>query len=276
MVRLSLVECCVVLKGRVDFDITRYDTHSKNQIIPLTLAGSTGYDNRVINAGDIESKGVEIMLKLTPVILENGFKWEISANFARNRSKVIELADGVPSLVQQAPGEDAAIVANVGERMGAIYGPGFERVADGPMAGQIVIGATGLPVKTTNPIYLGNANPDWTGGISNMFSFKDFHYEHCSTFGTVEFSSRDSITKVWATVFFTSRASKDQRELPVLNTTDCITTPVQRRWPTEHTSKISRAQMELQVRVFMARARVLTTNNTSITTRKHRYSVPRL
>ncbi|WP_160143851.1 SusC/RagA family TonB-linked outer membrane protein [Chryseolinea soli] len=163
----------VLFKGRIDLDVTRYDTRSKNQILPLTLAGSSGYDSRKINAGEIQNKGIEIMLKTTPVMLDNGFRWDLAFNFARNRNKVIELAPGIPAYVQTAPGEEATIEARVGERMGAIYGPGFERVADdGPMKGEIIINSTGVPIKTTNPIYLGNFNPDWTANINNTFSWK--------------------------------------------------------------------------------------------------------
>ncbi len=162
----------VLFKGRIDFDVTRYDIRSKDQILPLTLAGSSGYDSRRINAGEIQNKGIEIMLKTTPVLLDNGFRWDLAFNFSRNRSKVIDLAPGVPTYVQSAPGEDATIEARVGERMGAIYGPGFERVPDGPMKGQIIINTTGVPIKTTNPIYLGNYNFDWSGNINNTFSWK--------------------------------------------------------------------------------------------------------
>lgn len=166
----------ILLNNRLNLDVTYYDIRSKDQILPLTLAGSTGYDSRVINAGEIKNSGVEVILKATPVELPNSFRWDITANFARNRNKVISLAPGVPAYVQTAPGEEATIEARVGERMGAIYGPGFERVPDGPMKGDIIIASNGLPIKTTNPIYLGNFNPDWTANFMNTFSFKGISF----------------------------------------------------------------------------------------------------
>lgn len=163
-----------LLQQRVNLDVTYYDIRSRDQILPLALAESTGYGSRVINAGEIKSTGIEVMLNATPVLLSNSLRWDIGINFARNRSEVISLAPGIPAYVQTAPGEEATVEARVGERMGAIYGPGFERVPDGPMKGQIIIASNGLPIKTTNPIHLGNFNPDWTAGASTSLGFKGF------------------------------------------------------------------------------------------------------
>jgi TonB-linked SusC/RagA family outer membrane protein len=164
-----------LFQKRLDIDVTYYYIQSKDQILPLSLTETSGYSSRIINAGEITNRGIEVMLNATPVSLSNGFNWDISLNFARNRNEVVSLAPGIPAYVQSAPGEEATLEARVGERMGALYGPGFERVPDGPMKGEIIIGANGLPIKTTTPIYLGNFNPDWTAGVSNTFSFKGFY-----------------------------------------------------------------------------------------------------
>src|SRR5690606_11712632 len=91
-----------------------------------------------------------------------------------NKGEVLELTDGLEQggIVQSAPGEDASIQARVGERMGDIWGPGYQRVAEGPMKGEIIIGENGRPVVTTEDIHLGNFNPDWMGSLNNTFSYK--------------------------------------------------------------------------------------------------------
>ncbi|MFT7036129.1 MAG: TonB-linked SusC/RagA family outer membrane protein [Cyclobacteriaceae bacterium] len=160
---------------RLGLDVTYYDIRSRDQVINIPLSNTTGYNSRAINAGEIKNTGIEVMLRGTPLKLENGFRWNVNVNFARNRSSVLELTDGIDAIVQSAPGEDATLEARVGERMGALYGPGFERVESGPMAGEIIIGANGNPINTTSPIYLGNFNSDWTAGISNEFSYKGFY-----------------------------------------------------------------------------------------------------
>jgi TonB-linked SusC/RagA family outer membrane protein len=166
-----------LFKGRLGLDVTAYSTYSKNQILSLPTPVSSGYRDRVINAGEISNKGIEIQLNAVPVRLSNGFTWNVMINFARNISKVVSLTTGVDNIVQEAPGEDASIEAVVGQRMGALYGPGFVRVPDGPLKGMPIIGSNGLAQITPTSIYLGNINPDWTAGITNRFSYKGVYLE---------------------------------------------------------------------------------------------------
>lgn len=173
-----------LFKNRLGIDFTYYDTRSRNQIISIPLTSSTSYSSRIINAGEIQNYGFEIMLNAVPIKLANGFQWNIALNYSLNRGKVNELADGITAIVQSAPGEEAQIIAKVGERMGAIWGPGYKRVESGPLAGQIIIAENGKPVATDNFIHVGNINPDWIGSLSNNFSYKnvtlglliDLHY----------------------------------------------------------------------------------------------------
>jgi len=164
-----------LLEDRVGLDFTYYDIRSRDQVINIPLSNTSGYGSRAINAGEIKNQGIEVMLRGTPLKLANGFKWNINVNFSRNRSSVVELTEGINAIVQSAPGEEATLEARVGERMGALYGPGFERVQSGPLKGEIIISSNGDPLKTTSPIYLGNFNSDWTAGISNEFTYKGFY-----------------------------------------------------------------------------------------------------
>ncbi len=159
--------------NRIGLDFTYYNTRSENQIISIPLAASTSYAGRIINAGEIQNRGFEVMLNMTPLQIEDGLKWDVSLNFSKNEGEVIELAEGITSITQSAPGEDASIQARVGERMGAIWGPGYQRVESGPLAGEIIIGASGIPESTDEDIYLGNINPDWIGSVSNTFTYKN-------------------------------------------------------------------------------------------------------
>ncbi|MEP7259380.1 MAG: TonB-dependent receptor, partial [Flavitalea sp.] len=163
--------------SRLGLDVTVYKTSSKNQILPLQTPITSGYGARIINAGEISNKGMEIQLNAIPVQTKSGFEWSVSFNFARNISKVISLYPGVEKIVQAAPGEDATIDARVGERMGALYGPGFQRVPSGELKGMIVIGSNGRPQITSNAMYLGNINPDWTLGMNNRLTFKGVYLD---------------------------------------------------------------------------------------------------
>ncbi len=159
---------------RLGFDFTWYDIRSKNQIIGLPLTSSTSYSSRTINAGEIQNRGLEIMMNVVPVRTAK-FRWDVILNFSTNKGKVLELAPGVNEIVQAAQTEDVATKAVVGQEVGALYGPGYQRVESGPMKGQIIIGTNGAPLITSEYIHLGNANPDWIGSVANGFSYKGFN-----------------------------------------------------------------------------------------------------
>ena len=154
-----------LFNNRVSLDATWYASSSKNQILRSPLSLSTGYGAQVMNAGEISNKGWELVLGVTPV--KKDLVWDLSFTAAANRSRVIELADGVESYVI-ASAQGATIEARVGGQMGDIYGVGLLRNDEGK-----VVYKGGVPVFTSNTIRLGNYNPDWLGGIKNSFKYKN-------------------------------------------------------------------------------------------------------
>ncbi len=158
-----------LFKSRLSMDLAVYQNHSRNQIIAIPLDPTSGYQNALINAGLIESQGVEVQLKGTPVLNKN-FKWNTTLNWSTNRSYVKELANGVTTQVISA-NSGVNIEARVGGRMGDLYGLGFQRSPDG----KIIYNSTGLPA-TLDPIEKkwGNAFPDWKAGLMNEFAFNNF------------------------------------------------------------------------------------------------------
>ena len=171
--------------NRIGLDLTYYNTESRNQLLPLALSNTTGYNSRFINAGLIKNYGVEATLNITPVKTRN-FSWDIAFNFSANRSKVKELYTD-PISGQEVTNYVMAsryvnVEARVGEQMGDMYGIGFQRVSSDPNSayydptgqyvGRVVYNSQGKPVATPTLIKLGNYNPDWLGGIYNSFTFK--------------------------------------------------------------------------------------------------------
>ena len=154
--------------GRAGIDFTYYNMSSRNQILQIDVDRTSGYSSTVINAGEIENRGVELMLSGTPVELENGLRWDINLNWTRNRGKVVELTEGIPSY-QISGNRGATILAVPGERMGDIYGSVFQRYN-----GQIVYNESGFPLRTSDLEKVGNYNPDWMAGINNTISYKGF------------------------------------------------------------------------------------------------------
>lgn len=160
-------------EGRVGLDFTYFDNRTRNQIIPIELDIATGYASRIINAGEIQNQGIEIVLNAKPVQNLNGFNWDFIANFTRTRGKVLELTEGLDSYT--LTGRNGAVIqARIGERMGNIYGVGFERVEDpnSEFFGEIVHNSTGTPLRDPDLKLQGNYNPDWMLGLQNNFSYK--------------------------------------------------------------------------------------------------------
>ena len=166
--------------NRIGLDLTYYTSNTINQILNIPLSVTSGFSSRSINAGKIRNWGYEAMLNIQG-IRSKQFQWTTDVNFSANRSKVIELRDGLTNLVMAS--RRVTVEARVGERMGDLYGIGFERVqntnasapyydASGKFVGQMVFDANGRPVRTTNRIKLGNYNPDFLIGLNNSFTFK--------------------------------------------------------------------------------------------------------
>lgn len=167
--------------NRIGLDLTYYTSNTINQILNIPLSITSGYGSRSINAGKIRNWGYEAMLNIQGIRNRN-FQWTTDVNFSANRSKVIELRDGLTNLVMAS--RRVTVEARVGERMGDLYGIGFARVqnsdpnapyydASGKFVGQMVFDPNnGRPVRTTNRIKLGNYNPDFMVGLNNSFTWK--------------------------------------------------------------------------------------------------------
>lgn len=153
---------------RVRLDASVYNTNSVNQILKVNVSQSTGYNQKLINGGTINNKGLEVQLGLTPVKLKD-FSWDINVNYSRNKSKVVSL-DKENRLQSYILGSDGTvqILAAVGQPYGAIYGNAFQRDANG----QVIIAADGTPVIDPTQKYLGKFTPNWLGSINNSFTYK--------------------------------------------------------------------------------------------------------
>ncbi len=156
--------------NKIGLDVTYYNTVTKNQIMNITVPASTGFFVKQINAGSITNKGWEAMLRVSP-FADNagGFKWDLMANFSRNRQVVNELDGQLEEYSVQSGWSGLQIKAPVGESFG-LYGTKWKRDPDGNF---IINSATGLRELEQNK-YLGSVVPDFMLGINNSFSYKGF------------------------------------------------------------------------------------------------------
>ncbi len=152
--------------NRVTVDATYYTKTTKNQIINLTLSPASGFTSKAINAGEIRNHGFEGRIAATPV-RTNDFEWNTGFNYAANRSKVVDLYGDLESVVLGGTWY-AELQARKGGPFGVIWGYSYARDDQGRKLVQ-----DGLPVLGDRKV-LGHVEPDWVGGWSNDFRYKQF------------------------------------------------------------------------------------------------------
>jgi TonB-linked SusC/RagA family outer membrane protein len=159
-----------LLNNRVTMNGTWYQKSTTNQILPVTISSATGYTSAVVNSGEVRNRGLELSATIRPVETRD-FSWNLVANWSKNTNKVISLYAGVQRIVIGNYWN-----VNVTADSGAAYGNlvGYKWMRDTTIAGNpIVVGSDGLPLRDAKQTVLGNYNPDWVGGVTNTFTYKD-------------------------------------------------------------------------------------------------------
>ncbi len=160
---------------RLGIDFTYYNALTENQILSLPISNSTGYAQRITNGGAVRSKGIEVILNATPILI-NSFSWNTSINFSRNVATVSSLPDGAKRLtlayarVYDSPNQSVYYIVEEGGRVGSMWGTGYQKNADG----RFIINSNGGLIADNNLKNLGNYNPDFMVGINNTFRYKNF------------------------------------------------------------------------------------------------------
>ncbi|MDU1903530.1 MAG: SusC/RagA family TonB-linked outer membrane protein [Dysgonomonas sp.] len=158
------------LDNRLGLDFTYYNSETKDQILPLSLSGATGYTSMFVNGGTITNQGFELMLRGVPVKTKD-FEWSLSGTLSSNKNKVKELLgnrdEGYFRLVS-APFK-VEVGALVGDKYGVIMGTDY--VYD--EKGNKVVNADGTYAATDGNVALGSVYPTALVGLSNTFRYKD-------------------------------------------------------------------------------------------------------
>lgn len=176
-------------KNRLGIDFSWYKLNSRDQIIPVSVSPTSGFTSVILNAGEIENKGIELVLNGTPV-KTNDFKWDATLNFSRNKNRVVKLREGLTEIVVAShfgyAGSTATMKYVPGFAVGNIYGSTYLRYYGSKPDDKVtlyrdlplVIATTGtnagFPVRDATQRIIGNSQPDWIGGFSNTLSYKDF------------------------------------------------------------------------------------------------------
>jgi TonB-linked SusC/RagA family outer membrane protein len=220
------------LNNRIGIDFSWYKLNSRDQIIPVFVSPTSGFGSVITNAGEVENRGIELVLTGSP-IKSRDFSWDATLNFSRNRNNVVSIKEGLTEIVVGDwfgyVGATATMKYIPGYPVGNIYGTTYQRfygtkeddkrTIDRSLP--IVIAGTGtnagFPVRDLTQRILGNSQPDWIGGITNTFAYKNFtlsflfetqqgheRYNQLANFqaafGTAPFTADRNTTKVFSGV----------------------------------------------------------------------------
>ena len=160
------------LRGRVGLDATYFKTNTINQLFTVALPVGSGASSFFTNGGNIQNTGVEIMLNTTPVKTEN-FKWDFDLGFSKIKNTVISISDERPKVIIGSNSFVADYVIQQGLDFGDMFGRGLMRDDQN----RVVVGANGVPLITpSNSFNVGTFTPDWKGGITSSFSYKNISF----------------------------------------------------------------------------------------------------
>ncbi|EZH72539.1 hypothetical protein ATO12_20605 [Aquimarina atlantica] len=157
-----------LFNNRLGLDFTYYNKETKNQILSISLPSTTGAQSKIINAGLVSNKGVEVALTATPIKSTN-FEWNTAFNFSKNENRIEKLVPELPTAIIARQFNDVIqLTATEGNVYGDLVGPSFSRDDQG----RVIYDSDGLPVVGENKI-IGNVTPDFLLGINNSFSYKN-------------------------------------------------------------------------------------------------------
>lgn len=157
--------------ARLALDVTLYKSVAKNQILSAAISDVSGYTSQLINAGQVNNQGIEVVLKGRPVETTD-FSWDVMVNWSKNTSKIVSLNGDIKRLeLFKTEGDQITVVADVGGSYGDMWGTGYVYHENG----KPIVDENGIPL-TSELRKLGNFMPDWIGGINNSFTYKNFNF----------------------------------------------------------------------------------------------------
>ncbi len=161
--------------NRLGIDFTWYKSNATNQLIAIPMDPLSGYTNRMVNAGNIQNKGIELMADVRILSNPNSLGWSMMANFSKNENKIIDIASDL-EVTEYPLGafDDLFIRAATGGLYGDIYGTRLLRVKDesSPYFGQLLLNSNGLPQRDAQIVKLGNQQAEGLLGVTNTFTYK--------------------------------------------------------------------------------------------------------
>jgi len=160
------------LGDRIGIELTYYDKLLTDLLIRRNIAASTGFSQQLDNVGTVSNRGLEVLLRTTPV-QTNDLRWDATVNFFFNRNEVVDTKGGIIAI-----GVYGFASAINGQPLGVFYSSAYKRDANG----NIQFSPDGVPLRQLNPNgsvqnkVIGDPNPDWQATVINELSWREFSF----------------------------------------------------------------------------------------------------
>ncbi|CAG5067616.1 TonB-dependent receptor SusC [Dyadobacter sp. CECT 9623] len=159
-------------------NFTYYDRRTENQIWNVQIPAESGFSTKIVNGGTVQNKGIELSVNIMPIMTKN-FSWRASLNFSKNKNRVLNLNssdESIQGIERFVIGTErrtnrVSMVAQKGKSLGTMLGTDYVYDA----RGNKIVGANGTYAVTPTPVIIGDANPDFIGGLNNTFSYKSLY-----------------------------------------------------------------------------------------------------
>ena len=210
--------------GRIGFDGAFYNRLTSDQIFPISIEPATGYSSMVANAGSVRNRGIELLFDFVPVQTRN-FRWDLSVNFAKNNSLVVDLPAELGEKFEidrfstSGTKDVVSLYAEKGKPFGTYwtYLPTYVEDKESPDYGKLIVDSNGYPVLTDELVPTGlDANYKWTGGLTTSITYRNFSLGAVLDVrqGGVMFSRSKNIMEFTGNGFITTYNNRDPFVIP--------------------------------------------------------------
>ncbi len=179
-----------IYNNKIRLEADYYNKETDGAIFTRDLMNITGLQGAIGNYGSVRNRGVEIVLN-TVNIDRGDFKWTSSINFAKNNNEILKLQGDQDIILPSDNRRHDALI--VGEAITAMYAldtdgiwqmdevaeaavynaiPGQRKYVDQQAPGEDGYGV----IDENDYVVVGSHEPDWIGGMTNTFNYKDFDF----------------------------------------------------------------------------------------------------
>lgn len=155
------------LNNRINLEATYYSQNNTDQVLGIQLSNTTGFTTSFLNAGNFTNKGLEIDLKLTPLVKIGDVNIDFKINYSNQTNKITKLVEGVNEL-----GIGNYNYAIVGQSAFVFKLTDYERDDQG----RVIVGADGMPTVASGLTQFGKTSPDHILGLNLNLNWKGLSF----------------------------------------------------------------------------------------------------